>query len=104
MSDHYKWLMNPLQIDYLERPQPIDKLPFQKVWVIDNYLTPPIWHSWRIWRDASVKWGRSNRVIRDGEMQHLYWGESVYYNISERGWQIDYECGHCDYRSRKSRR
>jgi len=85
VSDHYKWLMNPLQIDYLQRPQPIDKLPFQKVWVIDNYLTPSIWHSWRLWRDASIRWGRSNRVIRDGEMQHLYWGESIYYNISERG-------------------
>jgi len=80
--------MHPLNIEYLQKPKPIDKLPFQQVWVIDNYLTPTIWHSWREWRDSSVNWGRSNRVIRDDVMQHLYWGESIYYNKNERGWRL----------------
>ena len=75
--------MHPLNIEYLQKPKPIDKLPFQKVWVFDNYLTPPIWWSWINWRNSSVNWGRSNRVIRNDEMQHLYWGESIYHNVGE---------------------
>ena len=89
MSNHYEWLMHPLNIEYLQRPKPIDKLPFQQVWVIDNYLTPTIWHSWKAWRERSIRWGRQNKVIRDGEMQHLYWGESIYINKKERGWIPD---------------
>lgn len=92
MSDHYEWLMHPLNIEYLDRPQPIDKTPFQKVWVIDNYLPPPIWFSWRDWRGQSTNWGRSNRVIRDGEVQHLYWGESIYINKGERGFDNTPQC------------
>mgnify|MGYP003339857185 FL=1 len=83
MSMHYEWLMHPLNIEYLQKPKPIDKLPFQKVWVFDNYLTPSIWWSWINWRNSSINWGRSNRVIRNDEMQHLYWGESIYHNIGE---------------------
>ena len=84
--------MHPLNIEYLDRPQPIDKTPFQKVWVIDNYLPPPIWFSWRDWRGQSTNWGRSNRVIRDGEVQHLYWGESIYINKGERGFDNTPQC------------
>ena len=75
--------MHPLKIEYLQKPKPIDKLPFQQVWVIDDYLMPAIWYSWRQWRDMSTSWGRSNRVIRNDEMQHLYWGESIYHNANE---------------------
>ena len=75
--------MHPLNIEYLQKPKPIDKLPFQQVWVIDNYLTPAIWYSWRAWRDMSTSWGRSNRVVRNDEVQHQYWGESIYHNVNE---------------------
>ena len=85
MTNHYEWLMQPLNIEYLDRPKPLESLPFQQIWVIDNYLPPPIWFSWRDWRQQSINWGRSNRVMRDGEVQHLYWGESIYINKKERG-------------------
>ena len=94
MSNHYEWLMHPLNIEYLQKPKPIDKLPFQKVWVIDDYLTPSIWYSWRAWRDQSTNWGRSNRVIRNNEVQHLYWGESVYHNEGERSWSHNSKLEH----------
>ena len=51
--------------------------PFQQVWVIDNYL-PRQFGIVGEWRDMSTNWGRSNRVIRNDEVQHLYWGESIY--------------------------
>jgi hypothetical protein len=47
--DNYAWLEHPLNIEYLDRPKPIKSLPFQQVWVIDNYLSPAIWSSWRQW-------------------------------------------------------
>ena len=62
--DNYAWLDKPLNIEYLNKPKPIKSLPFQQVWVIDNYLSPAIWSSWREWRDASTKWGRQNKVFR----------------------------------------
>ena len=83
--DNYAWLENPLNIEYLDRPKPIKSLPFQQIWVIDNYLSPAIWSSWRQWRDAQINWGRQNKVFRDGEFQHIYWGEAVYINIAETG-------------------
>ena len=101
MSNHYEWLMHPLNIEYLQKPKPIDKLPFQQVWVIDNYLTPTIWHSWKEWRGRSVRWGRQNKVIRDGEMQHLYWGESIYINKRERGWIPDRNGRHFEKKNKR---
>ena len=92
MTKHYEWLMHPLNIEYLQKPKPIDKLPFQQVWVIDNYLTPSIWYSWRAWRDMSTSWGRSNRVVRNDEIQHQYWGESIYHNVNEmNNWGLSNE-------------
>ena len=36
--DNYAWLEKPLNIEYLEKPKPIESLPFKQVWVVDNYL------------------------------------------------------------------
>ena len=81
--DNYAWLENPLEIEYLNKPKPIKSLPFKQVWVIDNYLSPPIWCSWRMWRDTQRRWGRQNKVFRNNEFQHIYWGEGTYINIGE---------------------
>ena len=83
--DNYAWLDKPLNIEYLNKPKPIKSLPFQQIWVIDNYLSPAIWSSWREWRDASTKWGRQNKVFRNDEYQHIYWGEAAYINVGESG-------------------
>ena len=83
--DNYAWLDEPLNIEYLNKPKPIESLPFKQVWVIDNYLSPAIWSSWREHRDASKNWGRQNKVFRNDETQHLYWGEAVYINVGESG-------------------
>lgn len=83
--DNYAWLDEPLNIEYLNKSKPIESLPFKQVWVIDNYLSPAIWSSWREYRDASKNWGRQNKVFRNDETQHLYWGEAVYINVGESG-------------------
>ena len=75
--------MQPIDIQFLQKPKPIPSLPFKQIWVIDNYLPASIRDSWIDWRNGSYDWGRSNRVIRNDEMQHLYWGESIYHNIGE---------------------
>ena len=82
---NYDWLDSPLNIEYLDKPKPIESLPFKQVWVIDNYLTNPIWTSWRDWREGITTWGRSNKVFRNGEYQHIYWGEGIYINMRESG-------------------
>jgi len=84
-QDNYDWLDHPLNIEYLDKPKPIESLPFKQVWVIDNYLPLTIWQSWSEWRFNKTNWGRQNRVFRNGEYQHVYWGESVYHNIEEHG-------------------
>ncbi len=81
--DNYAWLENPLKIEYLEKSKPIESLPFKQVWVIDNYLPNSIWESWRIYRDGKRSWGRQNKVFRNNEYQHIYWGEGVYINLGE---------------------
>jgi len=81
--DNYAWLENPLKIEYLEKPKPIESLPFKQVWVIDNYLPHTIWSSWMEWRQSRRVWGRQNQVFRNEEVQHLYWGESIYINVGE---------------------
>ena len=81
--DNYAWLEKPLNIEYLEKPKPIESLPFKQVWVVDNYLPNSIFESWRIWRNGERRWGRQNRVFRNGEYQHMYWGEGVYINLGE---------------------
>ena len=89
MPNHYEWLMQPIDVQFLQKPKPIPSLPFKQIWVIDNYLPPSIHDSWYSWRFNSTKWGRQNRVIRNNKMRHLYWGESIYINISERGWETN---------------
>ena len=83
--DNYEWLDKPLNIEYLDKPKPIESLPFKQVWVIDNYLPRPIWHAWYEWRWNSTNWGRQNRVFRNNEYQHCYWGECIYINSGEHG-------------------
>ena len=89
MSNHYEWLMQPIDIQFLQKPKAIPSLPFKQIWVIDNYLPTSIHDSWINWRLMCTNWGRQNRVIRNGMMQHLYWGESIYINIEDRSWQPD---------------
>ena len=89
MSNHYEWLMQPIDIQFLQKPKPIPSLPFKQIWVIDNYLPASIHDSWYESRFNTTKWGRQNRVIRNNKMRHLYWGESIYINISERGWETN---------------
>ena len=89
MSNHYEWLMQPIDIQFLQRPKPIPSLPFKQIWVIDNYLPASIQSSWMDWRDRSTKWGRQNRVIRNEKLRHLYWGDSIYIDIKDRGWESD---------------
>ena len=86
MSNHYDWLMQPIDIQFLQKPKPIPSLPFKQIWVIDNYLPASIHHSWRHWRVRDTTWGRQNRVIRNGKMRHLYWGQSIYINLDDRDW------------------
>jgi len=86
VSNHYEWLMQPIDIQFLQKPKPIPSLPFKQIWVIDNYLPASIRDSWIDWRNGSSDWGRSNRVIRNDKIRHLYWGESFYINIKDRGW------------------
>ena len=83
MPNHYEWLMQPIDVQFLQKPKPIPSLPFKQIWVIDNYLPPSIHDSWYSWRFNSTKWGRQNRVIRNDKMRHLYWGESIYINIKD---------------------
>ena len=78
--------MQPIDIQFLQRPKPIPSLPFKQIWVIDNYLPASIHHSWRHWRVRDTTWGRQNRVIRNGKMRHLYWGQSIYINLDDRDW------------------
>ena len=87
MSNHYEWLMQPIDVQFLQKPKPIPSLPFKQIWVIDNYLPPSIHDSWYESRFSSSKWGRQNRVIRNDKIRHLYWGESIYINIEDRGWE-----------------
>ena len=89
MSNHYEWLMQPIDIQFLQKPKPIPSLPFKQIWVIDNYLPASIHQSWVDWRDSQRTWGRQNRVFRNGKIRHLYWGDSVYINIKDRGWHPD---------------
>ena len=72
MSNHYEWLMQPIDIQFLQKPKPIPSLPFKQIWVIDNYLPASIRDSWIDWRNGSSDWGRSNRVIRNDKIRHLY--------------------------------
>ena len=81
--DNYSWLESSLKIEYLDKPKPIESLPFKQVWVIDNYIPQPIWASWDMWREGLRNWGRQNKVYRNGEYQHIYWGEGVYINVGE---------------------
>ena len=89
MSEHYQWLMQPIDIQFLQKPKPIPSLPFKQVWVIDNYLPHSIHESWIDSRKMTTRWGRQNRVIRNGMMQHLYWGESIYINMKDMPWKFD---------------
>ena len=89
MSNHYEWLMQPIDIQFLQRPKPIPSLPFKQVWVIDNYLPVSIHHTWEDWRWRNTNWGRQNRVIRNNKIRHCYWGESIYMNIAERSWNYN---------------
>jgi len=86
VSNHYEWLMQPIDIQFLQKPKPIPSLPFKQIWVIDNYLPASIQSSWIDWRDRCTNWGRQNRVIRNGKVRHLYWGQSIYINKDDRGW------------------
>ena len=86
MSNHYDWLMQPIDIQFLQKPKPIPSLPFKQIWVIDNYLPASIHHSWMWWRTRDTTWGRQNRVIRNGKMRHLYCGQSIYINLDDRDW------------------
>ena len=79
--------MQPIDVQFLQKPKPIPSLPFKQIWVIDNYLPPSIHDSWYESRFSSSKWGRQNRVIRNDKIRHLYWGESIYINIEDRGWE-----------------
>ena len=81
--DNYSWLESPLTIEYLDKPKPIESLPFKQVWVVDNYLPKPIWGSWDDWREGVRSWGRQNKVFRNNEYQHVYWGEGCYINVKE---------------------
>ena len=85
MSDRdlFSWIDEPLKILHLEKSQPLKQLPHKECWIIDNWLPDSIFQSWIDWRSQSVNWGLSNRVIRDGEKQHLYWGESFYTSLRE---------------------
>ena len=85
MSDRdlFSWIDEPLKIVHLEKSQPLKQLPHKECWIIDNWLPDSIFQSWVDWRGQSVNWGLSNRVIRDGEKQHLYWGESFYTSLRE---------------------
>ena len=89
MSNHYEWLMQPIDIQFLQRPKPIPSLPFKQFWVIDNYLPVSIHHTWEDWRWRNTNWGRQNRVIRNNKIRHCYWGESIYMNIAERSWNYN---------------
>ena len=68
MSNHYEWLMQPIDIQFLQKPKPIPSLPFKQIWVIDNYLQPSIHDSWYESRFNTTKWGRQNRVIRNDKI------------------------------------
>ena len=81
--------MQPIDIQFLQRPKPIPSLPFKQVWVIDNYLPVSIHHTWEDWRWRNTNWGRQNRVIRNNKIRHCYWGESIYMNIAERSWNYN---------------
>ena len=96
--DNYSWLENPLNIEYLDESKPIESLPFKQVWVIDNYLSRPIWYSWREWRFQKKNWGRQNRVFRNGEYQHIYWGENIYHNIGENDGLVKHYGHFFDYK------
>ena len=81
--DIFSWMDEPLNIVHLEKSQPLQTLPHKECWIIDDWLPLPIFMSWCLWREQSNNWGLSNRVVRDGEKQHLYWGESYYTSVAE---------------------
>jgi len=77
--DIHSWMDDPLDIVYLDKSKPLDELPHKQAWVIDNFLTPAEFAAWTEWRIVHSDYKLSNRVMREGEMQHLYFGQSCYF-------------------------
>ena len=70
-----------LEIEYIDKPIKVSKLPLDKVYVIDNYLPTVLWHQIDTLLTNAMIWSKTNSVhgqSRTGLPHHSFWGASFF--------------------------